>query len=134
MAQLDSQALLQKQKATYLQHSSVVNRVQGVLTHQYQLQSYNSIPKRHRPKPPTVVDTFHQKRYVDKFEREYSKLYRESLQEAITQNTITLELEKARCHEILQHTEKMLCLSPDPPSELKKMYTAIRQRTRPLPN
>ena len=127
MAQLDSQAFLQKQKEAYLQHSSVVNKAQGVLTHQHQLQSYNSIPKRHHPKPPTVVDTFHQKKYIDKFEREYGKLYKESLQEAITQNTVTLELEKARCHEILQHTEKMLCLSPDPPSELKKIYTAFLQ-------
>ena len=83
MAQLDSQVFLQKQKEAYLLHSGVVNKVQGVLTHQYKLQSYNSIPKRHRPKPPTVVDTFHQEKYVDKFEREYSKLYRESLQEAM---------------------------------------------------
>ena len=67
MAQLDSQAFLQKQKAAYLQHNK------------------------------------------------------------ITQNTITPELEKATCHEILQHTEKVLCSSPDPPSQLKKIYTAFLQ-------
>ena len=125
MAQLESQAFLKKQKEAYLQHSKVVNKVQGVLTHQYQLQSHKSIPKKHRPKSPTVVDTFHQTKHAEKFREMYSKLYRESLQEAITQNTITLELEKARCHEILQHTEKVLCSSPDAASQLKKIYTAF---------
>ena len=125
MAQPDSRRLIQKQKEAYLQHSSIVKKTQEVLTHQYQLQSYDSIPKKHRPKPPTVVDNFQQKKHVEKFEKEYSKLYRESLKEAITQNTITLELELARCHEILQRTEKMLCSLTEPPSTLKKIYTTF---------
>ena len=125
MSQLGTKAFLQHQKEVYLQHSRIVDRAQTSLNHQHRLQSHDTIPKKYKPKPPVVIDPSLNKTHMESFQIEYSKLFRQALKEAIIKNTTTLELEKARCQDVLRHTEKVLCLSPDPPSLVLKWYKAF---------
>ena len=125
MSQLGTKAFLQHQKEVYLQHSCIVERAQTTLNYQHQIQSHDTIPKKHQPKPPIVVDSVLNKTHVESFQREYKKIFQQALQEAIIKNTTTLELEKARCQDVLRQTEKVLCSSPEPSSLLSKWYKSF---------
>lgn len=117
---------LKHQAAQYKKHQQTINTTKATLNHQYQLQTRGTIPKKHRPKPPTIISTDHsQTQATESFLSEYNKLFFRSLQEAISQNSITLELEKARCVDILNQTEKELCRAAEPPAMLLKWYTSF---------
>ena len=77
---------------------------------------------------PTIVDSAQSKKLNQSFFKAYNELFLKGLQDAIIQNTTTLELEKARCLDILRHTEQALCISTDPPSLISKWYTDFLQQ------
>lgn len=120
------QEFLKHQAVQYKKHQQTTNITQTTLNHQYQLQTRGTIPKKHRPKPPTIISTDHSKaQSTESFLSEYNKLFFKSLQDAISQNSITLELEKARCIDILNQTEKELCRASEPPTLLSEWYTSF---------
>lgn len=55
------------------------------------------------------------------------KLFQQVLKEAVIQNTTTLELERARCQDILRHTEKTLVSAQESPSSLSKWFKKFLQ-------
>ena len=123
------QEYLDKQAIVYQSHVNVVNRTQATLKHQYQIQALGTIPKKHRPLPPTTVSTDSTKESFDKeFRRHYHELFFSSLQEAITRNTINLELERARCKDILMQTERELCSTIETGPSLAKRYNTFLQK------
>lgn len=138
MTSMDVRHFLEQQTKQYKIHQSIINRVQTTLQHQHQIQSQNNIPKKHRPKPPIVIDTDRSKEFTETFTREYEKFFFKELQEAITQNTVTLELERARCSDILRHTEVTMSRSNIPTSLLTEYYSKFLQQLQitdrqPLP-
>lgn len=119
---LGAKAYLRQQREGYLKHKQVVDRAKATLDHQYRLQKHEIIPKKHLPKPPMVVEPYSNKTHTKKFTEEYKKLFLRSLQDAIIQNTTILELEKARCLDVLRQTEQVLTASSEPPVLLSKWY------------
>lgn len=117
------QELLKKQATQYQKHMCVIKKTQATLDHQYRTQLHGTIPKKHKPLPPTVINTNGNKEKFNKeFLRQYQELFFKSLQDAITKNTITLELEKARCTDVLRQTERELCQLTEPGPALQKLY------------
>ena len=126
--QSQTKCFLNQQREQYKKHNRIVDQAQSALRYQYQLQSHGNIPKKHRPRPPTIVDSAQSKKLNQSFFKAYNELFFKGLQDAIIQNTTTLELEKARCLDILRHTEQALCISTDPPSLISKWYTDFLQQ------
>lgn len=124
MTESETKQFLGHQAAQYQKHQQIVKKAQTTLDHQLRLQSQGTISKKYRPRIPIILDTDHNKTQKEKFLQEYKKLFNKHLQETITQNTIIMELEKARCQEILQQTEKGLCLAQEPPTQLLQ-YTHV---------
>ena len=62
-------ASLQRQKDLYLQHSRIVERTQTTLSYQHKIQSHNTIPKKHRPRPPVIVDSALNKTHAEKISK-----------------------------------------------------------------
>ena len=117
------QELLKKQATEYQKHAHIIKKTQTLLDHQYQMQLQGTIPKKHKPLPPTIINTDASKEKFDReFLQQYYELFAKALQEAITKNTITLELEKARCSDILKHTERELCQATEPGPTLATRY------------
>ena len=128
MTSMELRQFLDQQATQYLKHRNIINKAEATLRHQYLTQSQGNIPKKHRPKPPTVVDTDCSKGFNETFAREYKKLFFDTLQKAITHNTDTLELVKARCLDILRQTEEVLCRSSMSPSLLEKYHRDFLQK------
>ena len=128
MTSMELRQFVEQQAMQYLKHRSIINKAEATLRHQHLTQSQGNIPKKHRPKPPTVVDTDCSKGFTETFAREYKKFFFDTLQKAITHNTVTLELEKARCLDILRQTERVLCQSSMSPSLLAKYHTDFLQK------
>lgn len=123
------QELLDKQASAYQRHVNVISRTQVTLKHQYQIQIQGTIPKKHRPLPPTIISTDSNKESFDKkFHQQYKELFFNSLQDAITRNVVTLELEKARCKDILIQTERVLCSVDQTGPLLAKRYNTFLQK------
>lgn len=123
------QQFLQQQEREYRKHQRIVETTETTIQHQNQIRAKKEIPKKHRPKPPTIINSEQSKKKFDQsFQEEYSKLFLRILEEAISQNTITAELEKARCLEIIIRTEKELCTSLEPPILILRWYTDFLQR------
>ena len=116
---------LKHQAEQYKKHQKMVKSTQATLSHQLQMQSSGTIPKKHRPQPPSVTNG--QTKFTENFMQVYGKLFFKSLQEAIIQNSITMELEKTRCLDILRQTERELCLATELPELLSKCYTDFLQ-------
>ena len=77
----------------HLQHSQVVERTQTTLSYQHKIQSHNTIPKKHRPRPPIIVDSALNKTHAE-FQKEYNKLFQQSLQESIGESIDERESKK----------------------------------------
>ena len=102
-------AILDKQAKEYNKHLRNQKRVQTTLDYQYRVQREKTIPKKHRPKPPLIIcPTNNQAKITQDFHKKYEQLFYETLQQAITQNMITLELERGRCREALDRVEIVL--------------------------
>ena len=123
------QEFLDRQASAYQSHVNVISRTQATLKHQYQIQAQGTIPKKHRPLPPVIVTTDSNKESFNrKFHQQYQELFFNSLQDAITKNTVNLELEKARCKDILIQTERELCSANETGPVLAKRYNTFLQR------
>ena len=99
--------LLKRNSKDYQTHRSTANRIGKALQHQNNIKLFQSIPKRYQPPaiPELVVPNSD---ISKKFTAQYEKLFFQCLDEAITHNTISLELENARLKEIVTRTEKQL--------------------------
>ena len=123
------QEYLDKQTSMYKSHANVVCRIKALLEHQYRIQAQETIPKKHRPLPPAIISSDSDKESFERqFHQQYHDLFFKNLQEAITKNTINLELEKARCNEILVQTEKTLCLATETGLSLAQRYNGFLQK------
>lgn len=123
------QEFLDRQASAYLSHINVISRIQATLKYQYQIQAQGTIPKKHRPLPPVIITTdSNKKSFNRKFHQQYQELFFNSLQDAITKNTVNLELEKARCKDILIQTERELCSANQTGPVLAKRYNTFLQR------
>lgn len=123
MSAINTKQFLKQQTEKYQKHQNTIKVTENILKQQFRIKSTSKIPKKSSPKPPSIIDNNQKKQFELKFRTSYKNLFLNSLQEAITQNTITLELEKARCEDILRQTERELCHATDSPSQLLKMYT-----------
>ena len=129
MAALNAREFLQKQEAQYNKHQQVIKKAENTVKHQYQIKANGIIPKKHRPKPPVVVNEENSRaKCTQSFQKEYNKLFFKSIDKAISLNTITIELEKARSSEITRRTEQVLCLSSEPSTLLLKLYKEFLER------
>lgn len=129
MASANIIQFLQKQESEYKKHQRVIKAAEATVQQQIQIKSKQEIPKKHRPKPPTIFDSDNCKeKFLQSFQEEYKRFFLKNLDEAISLNTITIELEKARCLEIIRRTEKELCESSESPTCILKQYTAFLQR------
>ena len=125
---------LDQQAIQYKQHVNIITKTQTILDHQYKLQNRGTIPKKHRPLPPTIIGTDGSKeKFEEDFNHKYKVFFFQSIQEAITQNTITLELEKARCSDILNQTERELCQATVPTPLLENLFRKFLHQLN-LPN
>lgn len=120
MTTMEVKSFLKLQARQYKKHQDTVKTTEATLDKQYRIQRNRTIPKVHRPKPPSVVNS--NGKFAQDFNKQYATLFFECLQEAILQNTITLELEKSRCLDILMQTEKQLHLATEPPQLIAKLY------------
>ena len=104
-ASTTAEEMLRLNTAEYQQHQSTKNRLSKALKFQENIQTFQTIPKRFYPSTtPEIICP--SKELAEKFEAEYRKLFSRHLEEVITHNTISLELENARLKEIVQQTEK----------------------------
>ena len=118
-----TEILIQQSKA-YKKHYNLWKKAETTIAHQYKLQEAGKIPKKHKPKPPQIcVPSGNSKKVIEEFQFKYKHLFFECLQEAITQNTLTLELGKARCRDILRRTEELLNKTAAPLDQLQESYT-----------
>ena len=130
MSATDITTFLRSQIDQYQGHQNTIKKVQSTLQHQHQTLTGQTIPKKHRPKPPIVIDNDLDKKLSKKFNSQYHKLFFETLQDAITQNTITLELEKARCQDIIRQTEKELSQMNEPPHVIQSHLNHFLKKLR----
>ena len=119
MATMEIVPFLERQAKEYKKHQDIAQTAETTLNRQHRIQQNRTIPRIHRPKPPTVI---HNTKFVQEFNKEFATFFFERLQEAILQNTIALELAKSRCLNILMQTEKELYLSTEPPQLISKLY------------
>ena len=129
MASANINQFLQKQECEYNKHQRVIKAAETTVKQQIQIKTKKEIPKKHRPKPPTILDSDNCKgKFLQSFQEEYKRFFLKHLDEAISLNTITIELERARCLEVIRRTEKELCRSSESPEYILKQYTAFLQR------
>lgn len=127
MSDVNDKHFLTQQVKKYQGHYNTVKRTKATLQHQYRIQTTETLPKKHHPKPPVVVDTVQNKEFTKSFNKKYRRFFSECLQEAITKNTITLELEKARCQDVIRQTEEFLCQITESSTNIKTYYTEFLQ-------
>ena len=119
-ASTTAEEMLRLNTAEYQQHQSTKNRLSKALKFQENIQTFQTIPKRFYPSTtPEIICP--SKELAEKFEAEYRKLFSRHLEEVITHNTISLELENARLKEIVQRTEKQLSTIQAPPETINEL-------------
>ena len=106
--------IIQHNSAEYQRHRTTRNRLVKTLQFQRNIHTFQTIPKHYRP-PATLELTVPNPNLSQKFEAEYHRLFFKHLNEVITHNTISLELENARLKEVVNRTEKLLSTSNAPP-------------------
>ena len=110
-----SKDFLNKQATHYRKHQQIANTAKATLDHQYQIQARGTIPTKYKPKPLKVINTDNNKtKFTHKFMSEYKRLFTKSLEEAITQNSVTFELEKSRCLDVLRQRKSNSVLHQNP--------------------
>ena len=106
--------IIQHNSAEYQRHRTTRNRLVKTLQFQRNIHTFQTIPKHYCP-PATLELTVPNPNPSQKFEAEYHRLFFKHLNEVITHNTISLELENARLKEVVNKTEKLLSTSNAPP-------------------
>ena len=91
------------------------------LSLQQKAKKSHTIPKQHRPHPlyTATPDAFKEK---ETFNQQYETLFFEHLDRVILQNTIAIEIKKAKIQNILQTTEQALAESQDDPEIIQRQY------------
>ena len=73
MASLDVREFLQQQEAQYKKHQRVIKTAESTVKHQYQIKLNGTIPKKHRPKPPVIVNEENSKaKFTQSFQKDKS--------------------------------------------------------------
>lgn len=115
MASANIIQFLQKQESEYKKHQRVIKAAEATVQQQIQIKSKQEIPKKHRPKPPTIFDSDNCKeKFLQSFQEEYKRFFLKNLDEAISLNTITIELEKLDVWK-LSEEQKKSCVNRQSP-------------------
>ena len=96
------QELLKKQATEYQKHAHIIKKTQTLLDHQYQMQLQGTIPKKHKPLPPTIINTDASK---EKFDREFQLLLRTLRQSPPRSNYQKYHHPRIRESQVLRHPE-----------------------------
>lgn len=98
---------LRQQSQLYQHHLNVRNKANKVLQHQHEIRLNKTIPKQYLPQKSLQLIVSNTT-MTSEYQQKYQHLFFQHLDEVITNNTITLELEAAQMRQILTHTEKQL--------------------------
>lgn len=98
---------LQQQSQLYQHHLSMKSKTDKVLQHQHEIRLNKTIPKQYLPQKSLQL-VLSNTTITSNYQQKYQELFFQHLDEVITNNTITLELEEAQMRQILSHTEKQL--------------------------
>lgn len=118
---------LSSQSVEYQRHLSQVTTLTTTLTHQQNIQTYKTIPKRYRPTPLKASDPS----LTQQFIQEYNELFFKHLEKVITNNQIKLELHKSALTSIIMQTELHISrLVSQPAHEKKALYDSFLLQNR----
>ncbi len=104
----------------YQEHLKTRNKTIQGRRHQ-NLKTYRTIPKRYLPAstPQLITESSN----LDKeFRQQYENLFFQHLDKVIINNTITLELEKARLQHIILQTEQQLATLTLPAEDIEQLH------------
>lgn len=123
---MSATTFLSSRSAEYQYHLSRVTDLTTTLTHQRNVQTYKTIPKRYCPTPlkasdPTLTQNFNQ---------EYHELFFKHLEKVITNNQIKLELHKSTLTSIIVEAELYISRLTQPAKEKKTLYDSFRSDNR----
>ena len=87
MSGMEVKYFLTQNTKKYHGHHNTIKRTQATLQPQYRILASKTLPKKHHPKPPTVISTVQNKEFVNNFDKKYKQFFLKWLQEAITKKT-----------------------------------------------
>ena len=99
--------ILKQNSSEYQQHLSTRNKITRVLQHQNNIRLFKTIPRHYQPSATPEIVT-HNPTLSNEFQTGFQQLFFKHLNDVITNNTISLELENSRLREIITRTENQL--------------------------
>lgn len=108
---------LEQQSKDYQNHVKTKIRLQHAIAYQDQIKLSRIIPRQYRPKILNPVSTAVSEK--EEFEMEYSALFFKHLDKVMTQNQVSLELEKGALLSIIAQTVQHLSQLNKPQSEIQ---------------
>ena len=112
---------LKQNSSEYQQHISTRNKITRVLQHQNNIRLFKTIPKHYQPSATPEIVT-HNPTLSNEFQTAFQQLFFKNLNDVITNNTISLELENSRLREIITRTENQLSTLASPAHVIAQLH------------
>lgn len=109
------------QSRLFQEFTSTINQLEKTLQYQRKIKALRTIPKHYKPKLPHVAQP-HTSKLKSSFDAKYEKLFFEHLDEVIVNNTISLNIHKARRNNVVDVTEAELAKADKPPETIKHLH------------
>ena len=110
-----------EQSQQYNHHLTIRNETQRILRFQHNIRTSRTIPKQYLP-PKSLQLTLPNTILTSDYQQKYLNLFLQHLNDVITSNTITMELQDAQIKHILFHTEKKLATLPTNSATITQYY------------
>ena len=123
---------LRDQSKEYQCHVQRRNKLEKAIAHQHQIQLTKRIPRQYKPKILNPV--FNTTQLQREFETEYDTLFFHHLNKVMTQNQISVELEKGALQSIVTQTIRHISCLDKPKEEIHQLYQQFLQNNEIDPN
>ena len=104
------------------QYQSHLKKLRTTLNFQHNIRNYKTIPKQYSPSSFLEIPADNQSTLTANFQQEYNKLFFKYLNQVLTYNTISLELEESRLKNFVSHVKESLTRSSLSPTETNLLF------------